>query len=91
MEIVSDQTTKTVAKFIKTLAPKCPVEITTVLTDNGNEFIDRFCANGGRKTTEKHVFDKMFGSFGVVHRLPPPYTRKRMGWLSVSIAESRRL
>jgi transposase len=34
MEIVTDKTAKTAAKFIKTLTTKCPVAVTVILTDN---------------------------------------------------------
>ena len=72
MEIATDKTAKTAAKFIKILAAKCPVEVKTILTDNGKEFTDRFCANGERQPTGDHVFDKMCDSLQVEHRLIPP-------------------
>ena len=72
MEIVTDKTAKTAAKFIKTLASKCPVKITTILTDNGKEFTDLFCTNGERKPTGDHIFDEMCGLLEIEHRLIPP-------------------
>ncbi len=43
-EIRPDKTAATAAGFLERLHAKAPFVIRTVLTDNGKEFTDRFCA-----------------------------------------------
>jgi transposase InsO family protein len=48
------------------------MKVHTVLTDNGKEFTDRFCATGERKPTGGHAVDQVCAQAGVEHRLIPP-------------------
>lgn len=72
MEVINDKKALTAAAFIHRLHEKCPVKIQTILTDNGKEFTDRFIANGERKPTGKHAFDKVCTTHDIDHRLIPP-------------------
>jgi len=40
-----------------------------VLTDNGKEFTDRFCATGQRKPTGNHLFGQVCADHKIEHRL----------------------
>ncbi|PWQ93366.1 DDE-type integrase/transposase/recombinase [Leucothrix arctica] len=40
MEVITDKTAKTAAKFIEILVAKYPIKITKILMDNGKEFTD---------------------------------------------------
>jgi transposase InsO family protein len=44
----------------------------SVLTDNGKEFSDRFCATGQREPTGNHAFDKVCSEHAIEHRLIKP-------------------
>ncbi len=51
---------------------KAPFVIRTVLTDNGKEFTDRFCATGERQPTGQHPFDRVCQQQNIDHRLIKP-------------------
>ena len=55
-------------RLIKT----APFIITTVLTDNGKAFSDRFCATGQRDPAGEHAFNKVCASKAIEHRLSKP-------------------
>ena len=71
-EIQPDKTAATAAAFLKRLRAKAPFRIRTVLTDNGKEFTDRFCATGERQPTGQHVFDQVCTAHDIQHRLIKP-------------------
>lgn len=71
-EIQPDQSAATAAGFLERLRAKAPFRIRTVLTDNGKEFTDRFCATGEREPTGQHVFDQACTAHGIQHRLIKP-------------------
>lgn len=71
-EIHPDKEAKTAAAFLDHLVQACPFKITKVLTDNGKEFTDRFCATGEREPTGRHVFDQVCRQHQIEHRLIPP-------------------
>jgi len=58
--------------FLKNLIRKAPFKVKIVLTDNGKEFTDRFCAHGERTPTGKHLFDQECARHRVEHRLIKP-------------------
>ena len=60
------------AAFLKRLVGKAPFKINKILTDNGKEFTDRFVANGERKPTGEHAFDKQCAAHNIEHRLIKP-------------------
>ncbi len=55
-----------------------PFPITTVLTDNGKCFTDRF-VKGRTEPSGKHLFDVTCRQHGIEHRLTQPYTPKTNG------------
>jgi len=69
MEVLPDKTAKQAERFLKRLISKAPFIINKVLTDNGKEFTDRFCATGQRKPTGNHLFDKVCVANDIEHRL----------------------
>lgn len=72
MEVANDKGAQTTADFVRRLYTQCPIKIQTILTDNGKEFTDRFTANGERKPTGNHAFDKICTALNIDHRLIKP-------------------
>lgn len=72
IEIRADKTAASASSFLDNLVRKVPFEISKVLTDNGKEFTDRFCATGSRTPTGDHAFDKVCYKHGIDHRLIKP-------------------
>lgn len=60
---------------------KAPFTITKVLTDNGKEFTDRFCATGERQPTGAHAFDQVCATNHIEHRLTKPRTPQTNGMI----------
>ena len=71
-EVHRTKEAKNAAAFLERLVKKAPFKITKVLTDNGKEFTDRFCATGERQATGRHLFDQTCQQHGIEHRLTPP-------------------
>ena len=69
LEILPDKGADNAQQFLTRLIDKAPFKIEKVLTDNGKEFTDRFCATGQRKPTGKHLFDKVCSDHSIEHRL----------------------
>ncbi|WP_165742464.1 DDE-type integrase/transposase/recombinase, partial [Candidatus Thiosymbion oneisti] len=46
VELLKDKSAASASGFLKRLIEQAPFTITKVLTDNGKEFTDRFCATG---------------------------------------------
>lgn len=65
--------------FLERLLQAAPFQITKVLTDNGKEFTDRFCATGQRQPTGKHPFDQVCADHAIDHRLIKPRTPQTNG------------
>jgi transposase-like protein len=72
IEIRADKSAASASSFLDNLVRKVPFEISKVLTDNGKEFTDRFCATGSRTPTGDHAFDKVCCKYGIDHRLIKP-------------------
>lgn len=72
IEIRADKSATSASSFLENLTKKIPFVITKVLTDNGKEFTDRFCATGSRTPTGKHLFDKACSMHDIEHRLIKP-------------------
>ncbi|MBK1650330.1 IS481 family transposase [Rhabdochromatium marinum] len=72
VEILPTKSAKHAQAFLKHLIANAPFHITKVLTDNGKEFSDRFCATGQREPTGQHAFDKVCRRHGIDHRLTKP-------------------
>jgi hypothetical protein len=72
VEILPTKSAKHASAFLKRLLKAAPFTITTVLTDNGKAFSDRFCATGPREPTGHPVFDRACSAHDSAHRLIPP-------------------
>ncbi len=79
VEVLDNKEANTAAGFLQRLTAKAPFKITRILTDNGKEFTDRYCATGERKPTGKHPFDKVCATHSIGHRLTKPRTPKTNG------------
>jgi transposase InsO family protein len=69
IEILDDKSAASAQGFFQRLIDKTPFVIRTVLTDNGKEFTDRFCATGEREPTGQHLFDQVCHTHDIEHRL----------------------
>jgi len=72
VEILGEKTAANAAAFFQRLIAKAPFTVQKVLTDNGKEFTDRFCATGERDPTGRHRFDRTCESHDIDHRLIKP-------------------
>jgi transposase InsO family protein len=71
LEIYPDQTEQSSVDFLARLQAACPVNIQTILTDNGTQFTDRFTSKK-KEPSGRHVFDQACTAAGIEHRLIPP-------------------
>jgi len=74
VERLQDKSAASAGGFLSRLIDKAPFTITKVLTDNGKEFTDRFCATGQRQPTGAHAFDRVCTANRSEHRLTKPRT-----------------
>ncbi len=72
IEILKDKSADSAQAFLRRLISKAPFKIVKILTDNGKEFTDRFCATGERTPTGNHLFDVVCSEHGIEHRLIKP-------------------
>jgi transposase InsO family protein len=72
VELLGDKSASFAQGFLKRLIEAAPFTITRVLTDNGKEFTDRFCATGERRPSGAHPFDRTCTLHGIDHRLIKP-------------------
>ncbi|MBF8273770.1 MAG: Integrase catalytic region [Magnetococcales bacterium] len=72
LEILGDKSAKNASGFLDRLLKHVPFKVSKVLTDNGKEFTDRFCATGEREPTGNHLFDKVCSNNDIEHRLIKP-------------------
>jgi transposase-like protein len=72
VEILPNKSAAHASAFLKRLLKVAPFKIAKVLTDNGKEFSDRFCATGHRAPTANHAFDKVCAAHAIEHRLITP-------------------
>ena len=72
VEILPTKCAANAAGFLKRLLEAAPFKIAKVLTDNGKEFTDRFCATGQRDPTGNHPFDQICIEHAIDHRLIKP-------------------
>ncbi|WP_165742092.1 IS481 family transposase [Candidatus Thiosymbion oneisti] len=81
VELLPDKSAASASGFLKRLIEKAPFTITKVLTDNGKEFTDRFCATGQRPPTGAHAFDRVCTDNHIEHRLIKPRTPQTNGMI----------
>ena len=74
VEILADKSARSASGFLTRLIEQAPFTVTKVLTDNGKEFTDRFCATGKRPPTGTHAFDRVCADHRIEHRLIKPRT-----------------
>jgi len=79
VEILQDKSARSASGFLKRLIDHAPFTITTLLTDNGKESTDRFCATGERQPTGTHAFDQVCADNCIDHRLTKPRTPQTNG------------
>ena len=79
LEVRSDKSAHSAKAFLQKLIKAAPFRISKILTDNGKEFTDRFCAAGERKPTGTHPFDKICSANHIEHRLIKPRTPQTNG------------
>ncbi len=72
VEILGEKTAANARDFFQRLIAKAPFTVQKVLTDNGKEFTDRFCATGERDPTGRHRFDRACDRHDIEHRLIKP-------------------
>jgi hypothetical protein len=72
VEVLPEKTAAQAHAFLNRLVDKAPFTIEKILTDNGKEFTDRFCATGERQPTGRHPFDQGCAHHHIDHRLITP-------------------
>ena len=81
VEILDDKSAQSAKGFLQRLIDKAPFKITKLLTDNGKEFTDRFCASGERQPTGRHPFDQLCAAHDIDHRLIKANTPQTNGMI----------
>ena len=79
VEILPEKSAACAQGFLERLLVAAPFKVAKVLTDNGKEFTDRFCATGQREPTGGHPFDRTCAAHAVEHRLVKPRTPQTNG------------
>lgn len=69
LEVMADKSARSASRFMSRLIRNASFKVSIVLTDNGKEFTDRFCATGQREPTGKHLFDQLCTKEQIEHRL----------------------
>ena len=70
--IYPDKSVESSNAFLRECLRFFPFTITHILTDNGNEFTDRF-SQGRQQPTGNHRFDKLCKAINIDHRLIQPF------------------
>src|SRR5271169_6182070 len=77
LEILPDRRGQTAAGFLERFLASFPLEVHTILTDNGSEFTDRFAVYKKGKPEDKpsgtHPFDRACAAHTITHRLTRPF------------------
>lgn len=58
--------------FLGAVRKAAPLQIRTILTDNGKEFTERLLCSRSRQPTGEHEFDQLCQSLGIEHPLTKP-------------------
>lgn len=69
LEIVDEKSVTNTSRFVKKLEKTMGLEINTIQTDNGPEFV-----NNQVETKEQTIFEKTLESLGINHRRTRPYS-----------------
>ncbi len=81
VELLTDKSATSASGFLTRLIDQAPFTISKLLTDNGKEFTDRFCATGERQPTGNHAFDRVCADNHIEHRLIKPRTPRTNGMI----------
>ncbi len=81
VEILPEKSAACAQGFLAHLLAAAAFKITKILTDNGKEFTDRFCATGERDPTGKHAFDRRCAAHEIQHRLIRPHHPQTNGMI----------
>src|SRR5262249_58620809 len=77
LEILPNRRAATTAGFLDRSLDRFPLEVHTILTDNGAEFTDRFAVDKKSKPHDKpsgtHAFDQLCAERAITHRLTRPF------------------
>jgi transposase InsO family protein len=83
LEILADRRATTAAAFLERFLDRFPLEVHTILTDNGSEFTDRFDIDKKAKPHDKpsgdHAFDRICGQRTITHRHTRPFRPQTNG------------
>ncbi len=77
-KIYTNRSADSTNEFLKACINFFPFKITHILTDNGNEFTNRF-SQGRTKPTGNHRFDKLCKKYSIEHRLIEPFSPQTNG------------
>jgi transposase InsO family protein len=72
LERLPNKSASAASGFLERTLKAFPGKVTKLLTDNGKEFTDRFCATGERAPTGQHPFDQTCTTHAIEHRLIKP-------------------
>jgi transposase InsO family protein len=83
LEILPDRRAVTAAAFLDRFLDRFPLEVHTILTDNGSEFTDRFAVDKKAKPqgrpSGQHPFDRTCARRSITHRLTQPFRPQTNG------------
>ena len=88
IRIYNSKTAANARRFLRDLERACPMQIRTILTDNGKEFTDRLFGLRKRAQSEKHEFDKLCAELDIEHRLTPPRSPQPLGECAIHLPVS---
>jgi transposase InsO family protein len=83
LEILPDRRGETAAAFLTRFLGQFPLNVHSILTDNGSEFTDRFAVDKKAKPHDKpsgaHPFDRACAQRAITHRLTRPFRPQTNG------------
>ena len=79
IRVYNAKTAANARRFLRDLERACPMQIRTILTDNGKEFTDRLFGLHKRAATGEHAFDTLCAALDIEHRLTPPKSLRTNG------------
>jgi transposase-like protein len=83
LEILPDRRAATAAGFLQRFLNSFPLQVHSILTDNGSEFTDRFAVDKKGKPLDKpsgqHPFDRVCAERNIKHRLTRPFRPQTNG------------